>query len=364
MKKKCLALITTIILSFSLSTPSFASTYVPSQSIQKNLEINGCSFTISEQTNQAYFTTRTYSAPSERSSQSLDSISSLLVGLGMDENTVANLSPETLQTYATSNHISVTTSYSKCNAETGEITYLPADVAISAAEELSARQTDYYLNYINNPESTVSTYGLKPNQSADGGVFLDSYMKITHSAASQSNGVIEFYTNAKWLTMPAFRGTDSIGSTSLDCTVTANSGLCKIKYIESDVATGYETIRRQKSQTLTGTNIKTVTKDGWVGAAVSFTLPKNELTDGVGSSNYIYSDYEVDFTYKGHIVSPSQPRWFFSAATYDHSTLNLSFGDPTISIDTNGNLTGSIGIHLSRNCDTRMASDEFYYPGR
>lgn len=363
MKKNWISLSLAIALLTSLCTPASASTYTPIQNIQKNIEINGYSFEVSEQLDSSYATTRTYTAPSNRNSQSIEQTESLLIALGMDENTVTNLSLDALQTYATSNHISVTTTYSKCNADTGEITYLPADVALSAAEELSAQQMGYYLNCIENPESTISTYGLKPNQSSDNGIFLDSYMEITHTAASQSNGVIQFHTHAKWLTMPMFRGRDSIGSTAMDCTVTANSGSCHITYTEADVLAGHETIYRTKSQDLTGTSITTVKKDGWVGAGVYFNIPNNYMSDIVGAPSYVYSDFEVDFIYKGHIVSPSEPRWFTSIATYDHSTITIDLGEPTISIDTGKTLTGSIGIHLSRNCDTRMASGEYYYPG-
>lgn len=362
MKKKFLAITIALILSFSLTLPSLATN--PYSSIEKDIEVNGYNFTISETSAPSYMVTRTYTSPKTRAVRTIDETKALLAALGLEARIIESLSPDELQLYATSEQIFVSNSYSKSDAVTNETTYLPKEVALSSAEELTIQQEEYYDNYLNNPTSDITPYGNMPNNSNVPGEFKDSYMQITNVVSHQGGGSLYFHANAKWLTLPWFRGYDSLGVSAMDCSLTTNSGNCTFKYTEADIVAGYDTIYRNKKQVSSGSQLQVINDSGWCGSAGMFYLPSDDLNTDIGATSYKYSNFEVDLTYSGHIASPSEPRYYFVLMTYDHSIFNVNLGAPTIGINNKGELSGSIGISISRNCDTRLAGKEYYYPGR
>ena len=362
MKKKFLAITIALILSFSLTLPSLATN--PYSSIEKDIEVNGYNFTISETSAPSYMVTRTYTSPKTRAVRTIDETKALLAALGLEARIIESLSPDELQLYATSEQIFVSNSYSKSDAVTNETTYLPKEVALSSAEELTIQQEEYYDNYLNNPTSDITPYGNMPNNSNVPGEFKDSYMQITNVVSHQGGGSLYFHANAKWLTLPWFRGYDSMGVSAMDCSLTTNSGNCTFKYTEADIVAGYDTIYRNKKQVSSGSQLQVINDSGWCGSAGMFYLPSDDLNTDIGATSYKYSNFEVDLTYSGHIASPSEPRYYFVLMTYDHSIFNVNLGAPTIGINNKGELSGSIGISISRNCDTRLAGKEYYYPGR
>lgn len=365
MKKNIVSSAIALILSFSLTLPSLAtnSYSITDSTTEKAIEINGYNFTISEKSNPSYATIRTYTSPKTKTVRSIDETKALLAALGLDEHIIENLSLDDLQLYATSEQIFVSSSYSKCNSVTNETTYLPEEIALSAAEDLTIRQEEYYDNYANNPESNIMPCGNKPNTSNVPGEFLDSYMKITQIVSHQGSGNLLFRVNAKWLTLPWFRGYDSLGVSAMDCVLATNSGKCKFTYTEAAIVAGYDTIYRTKEQTSSGSQLPIINSSGWCASAGVFHLPSDDLNTDVGMTSYKYSNFEVELTYSGRIASPSEPRSFYVLATYDHSVLNLSVGVPSIGINTKGELSGSVGISFSRSCDTRVAGNDYYYPG-
>ena len=362
MRKNILSIAIALILLFSLTLPSFATN---SYSLtEKDVEINGYNFTISEKSDPSYIITSTYISPKTRTIRSIDETKALLVALGVEERIIENLSLDDLQLYATSEQIYVSNSYSKSNAVTNETTYLPKETALSAAEDLTIQQEEYYDNYINNPTSNIMPYSSMPNYSNVPGEFLDSYMQITQVVSHQGNGNLSFRVNAKWLSLPWFRGYDSLGISAMDCVLTTNSGKCKFTCTEADILTGYETIYRTIEETSSGSKLPVINSSGWCASAGVFHLPSDDLNTEIGATSYKYSNFEVELTYAGRIASPSEPRSYYVLATYDHSVLNLDFSAPTIGINTDGELSGSVGISISRRCDTRIAGNDYYYPGR
>lgn len=169
------------------------------------------------------------------------------------------------------------------------MTYLPKEVALNAASELSAQQYEYFSNRSYPSVPRISTFGSMPNESDVPGEFLDSYMEIAHTAAHKRSGKYLFTTDATWLTMPLFRNYDSIGSCAMDCTVTPNTAKGTVSY---DIAyvmaeTTYDSDEEPIS------DIQTKTPNGWAGVAGIFDLPDNVVTDYVGGMDIIYSNVQV-----------------------------------------------------------------------
>lgn len=344
---KCLlSIIASFSLIFALALPASA-TNTNDYGTEKTISKDGFSFTIYEKTTDNYTTIRTYenTAPATRSEPDLEKTKALLSVLGLNEERIEGLPQSTLLDYANSDSISISTSYVMSNKSTGQITYLPKDVAVSDAQALDAEITDYRI--------AMARSGQMPNESDVPGEFLDSYMEITHSAISlrDGDGGYRFTTDATWLTMPWFRGNDSIGSCTLGATFTPNTAEGYYGYDISYIMPNGDIDHDSDEHDITDNQHKTT--DGWNGYAGIFNLPN----DGV---NTLYDNLYAHYEYCGHVGSPDESRWFNSIATYDHSLLTVNF-DPSISIDTSGDVSASIGISLDVSADSRNAELEVHY---
>ena len=115
----------------------------------------------------------------------------------MKESAVDKLTTETLQDFANSSNIVVTTSYTKYDEENGTSTALPKATALAEASALQATREAVFMQAAQN----ISTFGIKDNESDKPGEFRDSYMELTHAAADQGGGSYLFTVDAEWLTM-------------------------------------------------------------------------------------------------------------------------------------------------------------------
>ena len=196
----------------------------------------------------------------------------------------------------------------------------------------------------------------KAEYSTTAGVFEDSYMKITHSAINQGNGSYKFTVNATWLTMPFFRGYDSIGSCAMNGTVTPNTSSGKYWYTTKTYYLGKVT--STPSGNITITNKSNAVNGNWYGSAGIFNLPNDP-----GSSNgttVLHTDLKAYYEYKGHVSKPKAESYFNTVGTYSHATVGISFS-PSISIDTTGTASASIGLSLFADKDVRNAEREIHY---
>ncbi|WP_140394222.1 hypothetical protein [Pseudoflavonifractor sp. An184] len=356
--KKVSTILLSSLLCITCSVPASASSPLldqmsPTEISTETLVIDGNTFPIVERIDNSHTVTRTYESDSPVAVKSIDTTKSLLISLGMNEESINKLSTDALNFLAESDDISISVSYSSFDAATGELTYLPKEEALQAAAELSAQQDAYISEHGYPSVPEISTFGTKPNESDVPGEFLDSYMEMTHTVAHKGAGKYLFTTDATWLTMPFFRGYDSIGSCAMDCTVTPSTAEGSITYDIAYVMAGSETTYSDDEETIG--DIQWKSKEGWAGIAGVFNLPDNVVSDYVGGMDIIYSNVHAHFEYSGHVASPDETRWFNSIATYDHSTFNIDVSSPTVGIDLSGNVSASIGLSLNRSTDTRNA---------
>lgn len=344
--KKFLCSILSIVMLFSLSISASASS-VEELGTTQVVNVDGFSVTIHERITDNYTTIRTYNKNefSPFSILNLDQTKAVLSALGMRRQSIEKLPYDTLIAYANADYISMSTSYTKVNRGTNEISFLPEDVAIAQAAELDEKMDAYYLEQ--------ARKGQMPNESDIPGEFYDSYMEISHSALplNDGKGGYLFTTDATWLTMPVFRGDDSIGSCAIDTTFTPNSATGTYDYDITYVLPNGDTQHDSDSNDIT--DIQHTTKDGWSGYAGVFNLPNNGV-------NTLYDNLHAHFSYSGHVDEPDANKWFNSIATYDHSLLTVDWS-PSISIDTSKEVSASIGLSLDRATDSRCAVLEIFY---
>ena len=224
--KKLVSVALSAVMVMGMSVTAFAAEPQTSE-IEKTISANGYDFTVTEHTAPDYSVSRTYTkSMMTRSATTEDETRAMLLALGMNEDEINAIPADTLQDFANGKEVTVVTSYTKRNETANTTVGLPEETALTSAAALSEEQE----NYILENQQGIATCGEKPNNSTTAGVFEDSYMKITHSAINQGNGSYKFTVNATWLTMPFFRGYDSIGSCAMNGTVTPNTSSGKYWY--------------------------------------------------------------------------------------------------------------------------------------
>ena len=270
----------------------------------------------------------------------------------MKESAVDKLTTETLQDFANSSNIVVTTSYTKYDEENGTSTALPKATALAEASALQATREAVFMQAAQN----ISTFGIKDNESDKPGEFRDSYMELTHAAADQGGGSYLFTVDAEWLTMPTIRSYDSLGSCAMNGTVTPNT---QSGYYSYETVTAHidGSISRSSTGDIDITDKQNDTNGNWYGSAGVFNLP-NDYEDH--NTSKMHSKFKAHYQYEGHVTYPEQVSWLNSVGTYDHSTIGISFG-PSVSIDIGGGVSASIGLDIFATVDSRPAEIEVNY---
>ena len=319
--KKFFSLFLTGIMVLTLSVPAFASE--PSRNISPNIEIkeyvdseNRVIRTYNKETNAV--ASRSASAP----------IEDVLSALGMEDTAIDGLSNDEVESFNESTSITSVTSYIKVDKD-GNMFYLSEEEALRELSELRAS-------------------GFSQD------TYEDDYMRVWHALSYLGNANYQVTTDARWLKMPNFRGTDAVGASVQYLTVTPSSmtGYYSYDYVKvagTGTSSGF-------SGNITIRDFGTASDGNFYGCAAYIDLPDDYST---GTTSHKYSDFFVHMSYKGHMNYPTVPCWFNSTGTYVHVYRSVSF-DPTLSIDSSG-LAGVISLGLKKSEEPRSAELEVYY---
>lgn len=348
--KKVISIVLSLVMLLSMSVTAFASDTGTTET-QLTVVQDGYSFSITEKITAEYAVVRTFynDDSSTRSATDLNKTKALLISLGMKEKAVSKLTTETLQDFADSSYIVVSTSYTKFDEEAGVSTAVSKTTALAEASAIQAAKESAFIQNAQN----ALTRGLKDNESDVPGEFIDSYMEITHAAAYQGEGLYLFTVDATWLTMPFFRGYDSIGSCAMNGTVTPNTRSGYYSY-DTLMVDSLGRITRSSTGDLNITNKQNDTNGNWYGSAGIVNLPNDAASE---YSSIMHSNFEAHYQYKGHVNYPELMSWFNSVGTYDHATIGISFS-PSVSIEVGGNVSASIGLNIFASVDSRPAEIE------
>lgn len=258
----------------------------------------------------------------------------LLLELGMEQDSIDNLTTNELAYFESGTEITTAVSYCKVDVN-GNTTY------ISEAEAL---QEAAILNSVAAANGTTQDYT------------EDSYMRVYTAATYLGSARYHFTTDARWLTMPLFRGQDAIGAAALNCTVTPNTaeGYYSYDYINTSggkVSTGSSGKLSFKSiQTASDTN-------NFYGAAGILKLPV-DASDGAGGS-FINHNLFAHFSYESHVFYPTLETWFNMTGSYIHTTIGLQT-TPSLSISSKG-VSGSISLKIVSLTESRNVPLEVHY---
>ncbi len=331
---------------FSFSSQVFA-TEDPSKSITTiTVESGGYEFQITESVNENYQITRTYTKdPAPLSADQIDDANqsyirtkSLLSALGISQNAIEHLDTDTLHSFANGKSISVISSYTKCDAD-GNIVPVSETEALQAAAE----QQRMNLQNLTNDVPSIEPYEL--NHSSD------SYMKIDLYVSYLGNARYLFAADARWLTMPKFRLTDSFGICAMGIDVTNDTRSGYWDYVEVSRNSYEGTKETRKTHTMTSSECRNAVNGNWYGSAEFFTLP-GDFPSSIASS--YCKDFHAHFQFYALIHDYTSGKNFTASACYVHSKIKLS---PSISIGIDFNkaasVSGCIGLQFRGEKDIR-----------
>jgi len=154
------------------------------------------------------------------------------------------------------------------------------------------------------------------------------------------NGKYKFSTDARWLTMPAFRGVDSIGSSAMTCTVENPTRSGYVQYNNYSRIDGKSNTKRRKL-IFAKNNFRNVDKDNCYGSGAVFQLPLDSVGPEVEIRN---TNLKAHYEYVGEISTPDQNVNFNTLGSYDHATLRIGIGLPKLTMGKN--IPGSVGLRI------------------
>lgn len=345
--KKSRSLLMALAMSLVMSVPSFAVDYQSSDIDSAPIEpIN-----IAETTLSNHSVLRTYVNPSNTLSadEETTNIKGVLLGLGMSEQAVERLSPETLKAYQESPQIQCVTSYLKTD-ENHNVTFVDKETALR--EATVANQ-----NY-NEMMQSISCEGNSRSTNSWEQPSTDSYMELIHTVAPLDNGEFLFSTEATWLKMPIFRDMDMIGSCAQMSTVLNSSRNGWYSYDITTYFLGNPTYDVEE-HVFTSGEFENAINGNWYGSAATFRLPTDMNVD---NTSVVNDNFHVYYEYSGHLIYPSMETWFNSSGCYDHSYLTIS-PSAGVEISPSGN-SASIGLAVAGATESRVAeiSDIHYVP--
>lgn len=264
----------------------------------------------------------------------------------MEQAFIDNLSTDTLEMYSGATSFVGEVSYTKVNSDNVK-TYVTEEEAITSAQ------------LINSEQMIMQEGSLVQNRQQD--TYQDSYMRVFYLVTylgddDNDPGKYYFSTDARWLTMPIFRGTDSIGSCAMECTVTNSSRSGWYEY-DTYYTYGLSSWNTPTHSNMSSSSFQNPVNGNWYGSGAIINLPNDSATD---TSSIIHTNYKAHYEYCGHVNTPTLSKWFNTIGTYDHSRFTIAFS-PSLSIDTGGEFTANLGLDFAVAHDIRGVELEVHY---
>lgn len=346
--KKLITILLTLAMATSLSHATYAADSMNSSAINTVDEFSAIEYTDdNHQIVRIYSQIPTLSTTCYRLSEQVNhhTTRTILAQLGMDEFFINQLTDEQLDEYANAKSFVSISSYIKTDAE-GNISYVSKSDATNSAYAINDRIDQIIFDGNGDLDSASASYS-------------DEYLHIYLLIIYKGDGTYKFSTDAEWLTLPYFRGNDSLGICAQDISIINSS---RSGWISTTCE--YDTMLGSSSETqkntFTASDMQNVTNGVWDGSAALFNLPNNFVDV---EFQQIYSEIKVHYEFNARVRYPSLESYFNASATYSHTELGLAFS-PSVSIDSNGP-SASIGIDaitLKDDCAAELSEPMHYIP--
>ena len=175
---------------------------------------------------------------------------------------------------------------------------------------------------------------------------------LSVSVQELGDGYYYYTVEAHWMSMPSYRGIDSLGVCADETSIINETKTGWISYDENI----YEVGLLGKGDIIDSNPIKqdlsdlsTVISGDWQGVGVQFELPKNKSPFNSDAWAFVeYSSLVVHLEFKAKLTFWEEPTSFNVIGSYHHSTISYTI-KPTLSMQ---NKSGTMAIAISENSET------------
>lgn len=285
---------------------------------------------------------RTSTVPYSMAASDYSDTKDMLRKMNILDSTIDNLPEEDLHLYATTSYMYTVSSYLKTDGN-GQTSIVSEDEALAAQslEENLARGGLSYTNYTE-----------------------DSYMFLCVSVANLDNaGELRFMVDAKWLTMPVYRLSDSLGISSTEATVSTNNFSAYTEYYAQTIV--YGEVIKELTYDDTHKSIPVnkfqapLTNGPYNGGGITFSLPNDDISAAYDIPETRVMRFHAHLRFNGHTTHPDIDTWYNVVGSYSHAKRQFQT-NPSLSIDGKG-MSGSIGLSMTPTDDRRNVLVEAHY---
>lgn len=269
-----------------------------------------------------------------------EQVAAQLMALGMSEQEIAFLTEEEWEIFATSPYIVSTETYFKVGDDGSKSVVSEAEANYAIAKEYE-----------------------EVSPLAFSGQITQSYMRVylyISQITSSDDGLFYFYSTAKWLTMPNYGTTDSLGIIAAEFMQTnekSPSGYyCynRQEYVDGELISNQTTSDTQTN--FSSSDFSVVSYLNYQGTGVDFPLhTSSSYSDASFSWKIVYSDFFVKLACYGKVRYPDQRLNFDAVATYCHITHYPSI-TPSISIGVDSSALPTAGVCIALGFDEKYSN--------
>ena len=233
-------------------------------------------------------------------------------------------------------------------------------ISIDNNAELSAVTFGEHVFPQQTPQNSTSRVVILPEDFGDGTGYPNiTYSKnitkdnvyLSVSVQELGDGYYYYTVEAHLMSMPSYRGIDSLGACADESSILNDTKTGWISYNENI----YEVKLLGKGDLITINSIKqdlsditTIISGDWQGVGVQFQLPKNKSPYNSDAWAFVeYSKFVVHLEFKAKMTRLGDPTSFNVAGSYHHSTINYTI-KPTLSMQ---NKSGTMAIAISENSE-------------
>lgn len=283
--------------------------------------VNGYTFELTEMSTQTSGTVLLFEREHNSSvlsqlNANYDETEALLLALGMEQQVIDRLSPETMDYYARTPRITSSITYTKYDSE-GNMSYVSEVEAIQAVEQ--SKLAPIY------DETKVN-----------------GYLRLHYLVTDLGHGDFHFSTSARWLTMPYWRQCDSIGACAQIIAVDDDTRSGYYGYDYREVDSGVVTVDSVERSIISDEMANPI-NGNWYGSGARVYLP----TDGTrGNYSITNTNFYAHYEFEGSLNHPSLVTNFNTIGSYDHAQATISIS-PSLGIDLGtGDVSASLGLAI------------------
>ena len=282
----------------------------------------------------------------------------------MGEDFIDALSAEDLADYAASESITATVSYTQTD-EDGNVINISEEDAEAAVASVGPSPWEDMIDFPGDGGGS----GLTPVEENEGtyeeeGLGALGVLKLTFVVSYWGDDKYHFSVDGEWLTMPKYRGYDSLGACAQYMSLPGEGDNASGWYSYESVELAWGEFQDQTTEkySIPSSSFGRPTTDGWNGVGATFNLPDDDTSMDVPLAEFYYS-FKVHIGFDIEVASPDTSWNIDPRATYSQHTLGFDY-DAGLKITASG-VDAELGLNVAimkHNYTIRLTNGLDYVP--